>query len=278
MARLFIRKTGIDLINLRTNEQVDINNLRISFKIEKSDTSVANSSTISIYNLNANTRKFVEIPPEVAGKETKEGLYVRLRAGYEGLEKIIFSGDASARNVFEQPDWITELICGDGRNKLRATNFQKSFKKGTPIQSVIQQVVESFAIDIGFIKPNITDETAQFGLSLSGPSKKILDDFAAKYNFIWSIQNNAIQIIDDKTSVPATAIDLSPQTGLLKKPIKKDKGIEFESLLIPNIQPGVLVSLRDNAEFTGIVKVNRVTFEGDNFEGDYKAIVEATPT
>lgn len=276
MAKLYLRKASIKFLNLRTNQALEIGNLRIAFKIEKSETSTSNSSTITIFNLGPNSRKFVEIPPEEPGKETKKGLFVELTAGYEGLEKVIFSGDASAKNKFEQPDWITELTCGDALNRLRVTNFQKSFKKGTPIQSVIQQVVESFQVDIGFIKPTITSDVAQFGLSLSGPSKKLLDDFAAKYNFIWSIQNNAIQITDQSTAVPATAIALSPETGLLKKPVKKDKGIEFECLLIPTLAPGVLVSLSGNEEFSGIVKVNRVEFEGDSFEGDYKATVQAT--
>ena len=272
---LFIRKTALRLTNLRTAQTLNIDNLGIKFTIKKGETSTSNSSTIEVMNLSAKNRKFVEIAPETKGQDTLKGLFVELTAGYEAIQKIIFVGDATAKNMFDPPNWITKLTCEDGGTELRTRNFQRSYASGFPIQTVILDIVRSFNVDVGFIKPVITTDVVKHSMALSDTNKNLLDKFAEQYKFKWSIQNNAIQILDKDIPLPGTAIVIGPKNGLIKSPVKTDKGIEFETLLIPTLVPSALVQLIGNDQFPGFLRINDAEYVGNNITGEYKAKIIA---
>ncbi len=291
--KLFGRQAYATLINMRTAQRLDVTGLRMRFKIEKSVGSDPNQSEIEIFNLSENSRTFANIPviPKTkdqlnapvlksdAGKSDKsniplDGLFVELYAGYEGLTRIICTGNAAGGSLYQSPDWVTKLLVSDGHLHLRHVTFSKSYAAGYSVQRVIMDLLESFGLPIGYVMPFITGDIVEFGLTLSGQNKKLLDGFAAKYDFKWSVQNNAINLFNDKQSLPEV-VRLTPRSGLLSSPVRTDKGLEFDCLLIPLITPGVTVQIGDSSTFQGDCLVQKIQITGDTHGAEWKMHIEA---
>lgn len=275
LQQLFLRRAVIKLVNLKTRDSIKVEGLRIRFDVTKSNSSKPNDGSVEIFNLNEDVRKFCEVPPEVDGKVPKDGLYIEISAGYQALTRQIFAGYASGGSEYQSPDWISKFKLVDGKTEIRTGTFEKSYKAGTPIQTVIMDVVRKLDLPLGYIKSPITNDVVQHGLALSGPIKDILDNFSLKYNFYWSIQSGTVQIMASDESLPGTAVVISPTTGLLSRPLRTEKGLEFDTLLIPHLKPGGLIRLQNNLSYNGLVTVNSVQFSGDTSEGDFKCHIES---
>lgn len=291
--RLFGREASATLYNIRTSQRLDVNTLRMKFQIEKSVSSDPNQSTLEIYNLNKDSRAFANIAPLLApasdaklpvlkgdlGKDSKvkvpkDGLFVELSAGYSGLSRIICTGHASGGSTFQSPDWVTKLLVSDGYLHLRHAVFEKTYQAGYSVQRVILDVLESFGLPMGYVMPFITADVIKFGLTLSDQNKKILDNYAGTYGFKWSIQNNAINLFNQTNPLPETVL-LTPRSGLISTPIRTDKGLEFDCLLIPLIAPGVVVRIGNSQTFEGECLVQKVQITGDTHGNDWKMHIEA---
>lgn len=271
---LFLRRASLLLVNKQTNQQLTIEGLRIKFSLEKNDLSEPNKGTIEIYNLSEKTRNLFNVPPEVKGNETVRGLYVELSAGYRDMTRVIFTGDASSQSFFQSPDWVTKLEVQDGGSTLRTKTFEKSYKDGFPVSQIIMDVVNSFGVPVGYIKPGITSERVKYGASYNGLNKDVMDQFARDYKFKWSIQNNSISIWDGNKGTAGSAVLLSPDSGLIGSPIKTDKGIRFDCFLIPLIVPGCTVRIAGCRSFNGDVIVATQKISGDLEGAEWKISCE----
>lgn len=273
---LFGRQANLVMINKRTNQRLDVSGLRFVFNFERSATSDPNSGTIQVYNLASKSRAFCDIPPEKKGVLTKNGLFVELSAGYQGLVRRILTGNATGRSEYQGPDWVTSIDVLDGGTALRTTTIHKSYGPGFSVNRIIHEVAESFELPIGYIKPVITDDVVQHGLTLDGLNRKILSDFGRRYKFSWCVDNGAINLVDRNLGLPQPAVNLSPKTGLIGSPIKTDKGVNFKCLIIPLIVPECKVRLSGNSIFNGEVLVQRIRYSGDTHGDDWSMDVEAT--
>lgn len=273
---LFLRSAQVVLLNLRTAQRLTIDRLRFKFQVERSVGSQTNQGTLEIYNLSEQSRNFCNIPPEKPGVETKKGLFVELSAGYQNFTRTILTGNAKGGSENMAPDWVTKLEIIDGYTALRTTTIQKSYGAGFSMNRVILDVIQSFGLPVGYVKPVLTTDVVRTGLTLSGLNKRILDDFAATYGFRWSVQNGAINVIDRFGALPQPAVNLTPRTGLIGSPVRTDKGVNFKCLLIPLIVPGGKVRLDQNSVFTGELIVQKAIYSGDTHGQEWTIDVEAT--
>lgn len=89
---------------------------RITFDIEKDDGSNPNKAKISIYNLNEDSRNFIE--------QDKTALI--LQVGYGDNLSVLFFGDLAKNGVTNKrvgPDIITTLEAGDSEEIIRSANI-----------------------------------------------------------------------------------------------------------------------------------------------------------
>lgn len=272
---LFLRKVRCKLINLKTKEFVDVDKLRISFSVKRGSTSTANDGKIEIYNLNEEVRNFTEIAETVDKQVPTDGLFIELYAGYQDVTRQIFTGFASGGSKYESPDWVSTFRVIDGKSPIIEAKFIKSYNAGYPINNVIIDLLKSFKLPIDYIPPVITSDLVKYGLALSGNAKDLLDQYSNKYRFLWSIQNNSILVTFEKLPIPGNIIILTPRSGLLSRPLKTDKGLEFSTLLIPSLRPGILVQIDDDNGFTGTALVNVVDYKGDSHRDKFECFVEA---
>lgn len=260
----------------------DYSGLRCKFTIEKTSESTANTSKIEIYNLNSDSRTFLE------GKEMR----VVLEAGYPGATEILTVGNITrAISVHNHPDWITTIESGDGQRELKDSHLDVSFAPGTTFQAIFLQGVKALGVTLGptvFAIPQI----ATGGFSFSGTAKELMDKLAKRFSLEWSVQDGAVQVSTDGVPLPGIAISVSSTTGLIGNVVKTQvstaeknadsadngnfDGIQFQMLINGEVKPGRLIQVISQ-QANGFYKVRKVVFEGDTHDGPWFANVEAEP-
>lgn len=252
-------------------EGKDFTGLRVKFNVVKTSEANANTSKISVFNLNPDSRSFME----------QQNLVAVLEVGYEppGFDPftgIIAVGDikrGKVKNERQTTDWVTSIEMGDGEKALQEIFFNQAFEKGASVSKVIRDVASSFGKPVNTIV-GLEDKTYKSSLNLSGASKDILTTLTSEVGLEWSIQDDEVQILPPEGSTTDEVLLLSPLTGLISSPIKREKGIEFTGLINPQVRPGRRVFI-ESRDISGEFRVRKVTFDGDTLEGDWKMMVEA---
>lgn len=264
MSLLWDRKAAVTF-GVKGEAGTKVTGLRITFSIEKTMESNANIAKITIFNLNETHRGILE---------NEKDLLVILEVGYGNEISQLFIGDITkAASVNDGKNWITDILAGDGDQELKDATLDKSYKAGTSIKTVIDDSVkaikDSGKIVDGVIQ-GIKDEVYQNGLSVSGLAKNILDDLVGKQGDLeWSIQDNEIQILPELEDTGELATVLSPQTGLIGSPIRREKGIEFAALIVTTkMRPGKVVKI-ESRDLSGLFKIRKAVYKGDTSAGEW---------
>ncbi len=260
MERLWNRYVAVTLGSKEGGDEVRFDRLRVIFQVEKTSESNPNTAKISIFNLSPEGRALAE----------REKAIVILEVGYgENIEQL-FYGDITRAYISRQgPDWVTTVECGDGSDALRSAHIDKSYAPGSDLKQVIRDVAQSF-VDQGKVVMGsllgISSDKAQTGIAVSGGSKQVMDELTAKQNLEWSVQDNTLQVLPKDQDSGLQAVLLTAETGLVGSPVKREidggVGVEFKSLIQPQLVPGRLVQIQSR-EVDGIYKLRTVTFAGD---------------
>jgi hypothetical protein len=270
--QLFKRYIAVTFANKENSEATRFTGLRVIFQVEKNSESTANTAKISVFNLSAKGRALVE----------RKKAVVILEVGYGQKIAQLFYGDITRAYISRQgPDWVTTVECGDGSEALRSVHVDKSYAPGTDLKQVIKDVAQSF-VDQGKVVLGsllgLESETAQAGMALSGGSKTILDDLTAKQGLEWSIQDNTLQVLPKDKDSGLQAVLLTPSTGLIGSPVKREieggSGVEFTALIQPQLIPGRLVMIKSR-EIDGVYKLRAVSFSGDTHGQSFYASAKA---
>jgi hypothetical protein len=249
-------------------EGLSVEDLRITFRVEKTSSSEPNKATIQVYNLNQWSRQRVE--------EKNQALV--LTAGYEDVNARIFVGVVKrVEHRRAPPDIVTEMECADGGVDLETAEFRRSYKAGTSRLRVVKDIITAMPnTDTGPLTASELSGSIPGRLALSGGCRHVLNRLAKSWGFEWSIQDEAIQVLTEATGTvnpQALAVVLSPETGLIGSPTKTDRGAKFKSLLMPTINPGSFVSL-DSAFVKGYYKAESTSDEGDTHGSAWHTEVE----
>ena len=272
MDRLWQRHIAVTIGTKGGGEAVKFDGLRIIFQVEKTSESTANTAKISVYNLSGKGRALAE----------KEKAIVILEVGYGNSIEQLFYGDVTRAYISRQgADWVTTMECGDGSEALRSAHIDKSYAPGTDLKQVIKDVAQGF-VDQGKVVMGsllgIESEKAQGGVSLSGRNKTILDELTAKQGLEWSVQDNVLQILPKDQDNGLQAVLLTPETGLVGSPVKREVegglGVEFKALIQPRLVPGRLVRI-ESREIDGDYKLVEVQFAGDTHADAFYAAAKA---
>lgn len=264
------------IIDVQVGGKLFPNNLRIVFDIVKTNQSVCNSASITIYNLSEDSRGQI--------RELDDDIVVR--AGYReyGGTKLVFAGNILRVNhTYNLPDIMTKIEGGDGIKALREKRQSVSFEEGTSVKDVLDKVSTNLGLTIREIPKEIQGIYEQ-GFSHVGSVKEGLNKVCDRIGAIWSVQDNELQITKDSAASVHAAVKITRVDGLLEKlerlgDARKflidsdaaiDSGYRFRTLLNPDIQPGRKIMLGDQGTF----RVERVQHQGDNFQGEFISIVE----
>lgn len=261
MEYLFDRYAAVTLGNKETGQGKKYEGLRVIFQVEKNSESNANTAKVSIYNLSEAGSALAE----------DEHATVLLEVGYDTRIEQLFQGDVSRAYISRQgADWVTTVECGDGADALRSTHIDKSYAPGVNYNDVINDVVQSFVdqgkVVIGSLL-GVKSEKAQTGIAVSGSSKAVLDDLAARQGLEWYIEGNALYMLEHGADAGLQAVSLTSETGLIGSPIRREvdggMGVEFKSLILPQLVPGRLIRIESRRIDGAFYKLRSVGFAGD---------------
>jgi hypothetical protein len=241
----------------------------ISFNVQKADTSTANTSNITLWNLNAT---------HLSALNEKDCM-VTLRAGYGSHMPLIFTGYIThIETALDGADRATEIEAVDGRVALRDTFVSLSYKGAIGAKKIIEAVASEMGVPVTF---GYNAKFADFsnGYSFVGAGKHALDKLCASTGLVWEIQNGILQVKAKGDTMTREAFVLSADSGLVGIPKKLTEGAEndtaksrpgFEVVYLLNgaISVGDYVKLESKAT-TGYFRVDAVEHDGDNLEGDW---------
>lgn len=266
------RRSGTQILSGYV-QRIIIENLRISFSIQKSESWGTNTASIRIWNLNPTNRNIIK----------DYGDEVTLFAGYEdeNNEQLLFIGDTTkVSHIFEQPDIITSLECGDGERVLNQKLISVSFQANTTIRQVVESVASHMDIDIAYFAPSDSIVYTQ-GYSGVGLAKNVLDKATSALGMQWSIQNKKLIIVPKNGSTNRPPYTINADTGMIGVPERftyKEKdlftggpktGWKVETVLRPEVNPGDRLDIQSKkVDMKGPFRVSIARHQGDT-HGDY---------
>ena len=257
--RLFDR-----VIELRVGD-TDINGLDISFEIEKDETPAPNPCHIEIYNLSASNRAILAKAKHIP---------VLLKAGYKDHVGIIFQGDLiRCQHIKEGPSWKTVLASGDGAMAIQTKRIDKSYAKGTPIKTVVEDLAKQVGLPKASPISHLTelDQLLSRGFMVSGNAMAELTRLLSSKNIQASIQNRSLQFRRFNEPIQKEAVLLSAASGLIDSPeVGSKKELNVRALLMPELLPGRQVMIQSVA-FNGFAVIKKVRFIGSNFSNEWEA-------
>jgi len=257
---------------------IEIEGLRIRFKVEKNLGKEPNKCVIKISNLSAHTRAQLEKLP----------MRVMLHAGYDGVLKLLFTGNL--RQTFsereDRTDIVTTLYVGDGLRAYAHARMNRTYRPPITVKQVLTDAARSMGLQL---PPEINQsvelrQALTSGISMHSPTREVLTRLLAPYNYHWSIQNGQLVILRDEEVRKNAPVLVNQSTGLINSP--KSTGppkprssttapttksqprseIKFQSLLYPDLLPGQQALVQ--SEFLDVrLKVLEVTHEGDTHPG-----------
>lgn len=256
---------------------INLRELKISFDIFKDVSSSANSAEITLWNLTEAHRNAIGRVFDM----------VELEAGYippgsSGNVGTIFKGAVrDVEHTREGPNIKTVISCGDGAKALRKATISKSYPKGTPVKTVVDDLakeMEKHGIARGETKfPEDMQQTFKRPYAVCGLCRDELDTIGRGRRFYWSIQNETFEIVPGDGFVGGVVL-LSPATGMIGTPTITDNGVSVSALLNPEVRPNRRVQIESstlemNAE-DGLYRVSSVNFTGDNMTGPFQMNIE----
>lgn len=264
-----IAGTFVDAVAL-----LDIEDMRIQFKVERSLEKDPNTAQIVVTNLGPQTRAELQA----------KALRVLLSAGYETTMAQIFAGDVrTVDHTHDGPEWNTKIEAGDGERALAHARVNSSHAPGVKLPKVVKTATSAMGLDISDVEDTIDGMDGEYvnGYSARGRASEELERILRRAGYEWSVQDGKLQLFRSGGVTSESVLDIGPDSGLVGSPehgSPAHKGgpptIKVRSLLEPEIRPGRRFQLTANS-FSGLYRALRVTHTGDTAGGDWYTEIEA---
>ena len=239
------------------SEGREFRDIRIRFRVEHKKTGDPNKAMIELFNLSPESAAILQDPAVV----------IRLSAGYE-TPRQIFIGEPVANGVSikrQGVDRIVRIEALDSGKSYQESRIDVTFSTGTTFEEVLESVSDSFGLPFG--ATSVPDHNISYpdGITLSGPSRSIMDNLAESVGADWFINDGVIQFVDNTKAATLTGPLFSVANGnLIGSPAPKDDGaIEMVSLLDPSVRPGTAFRV-ESKQVTGDYTARDVIFAGDS--------------
>lgn len=263
MEKLFER-----IIEVKVGDTL-INGLDIAFEIEMDLEPGPNPCHIEIFNLGEANRNILTNAKKAP---------VLLKAGYKNQVGVIFEGDMiSCRHEKSDTSWKTVLTNGDGAVALQTSRLKKSFAKGTPIKTIVDELIKNLSFPCAKNSQqnlNLVKGELKKGYCANSCTIDELNTLLINFQLKASVQNRALQIVKINTRADGKAINLNSNSGLKNLPQpNSDKTLMVNSVLMAELVPTSIIHV-ESSTFTGFATIQKVRFTGDNFGGCWDAEME----
>jgi hypothetical protein len=247
--RQFLRRA--EVITGVGGNGIEVDDLRIYFKVTKTIGRTPNVATIKIWNLAPDSESLIK----------GEFDDVILNAGYDGNTRGLFRGNIRyAEGYPDGSERILQLDCGDGDRDFQNTPINVTLAAGTTTAQLVDHILSKFqSVKRGTIA--IKDKKHARGRVISAMAPDVLDRVALDSDAHWSFTDGVLHIIPVGSTLPNEAIVITSETGLLETPKRTDKGLQVVCQLNPLIVPNGKIQL-DNKDFRDQVRKQRLKLPG----------------
>lgn len=235
MSYQFDRRCRLVLSN--AEEELEIDQLTIQFEIRKTLLGYPARGRIAIFNLGEETIQRI----------TKLYTTVELYGGYVGAEALLFRGNIT--NYYKSRLSATSafvMVVKSSTSAWEGSSFSKTYRAGTPVATIIKEVAESFqGTIVGQLQVDESWQTSVADSSFTGSSRRSMDQLARDYNFDWNIVEGEVIVTPRKKALEdKPTYIISAATGLIGSPVITDQGVDFRTLLNPDIMLGRKIEMR----------------------------------
>jgi len=262
------------------DNQLEIENCKISFELIKSANAKENTGKIEIHNLTPATRSLI----------TASNSLVRLFAGYaqnKGLVEIGQGDIASVVTSRNKTETITKIHIAEGRQKIKLKPVSLSYDKEVRLFDVLRGLEEKSGFKFKCVAVD-TSAVVQNGYSSMGAVDLVLDELSYNFGFSWSIQGGVILIQGSEQNSSNQIMLLNAESGLIlipemlkKCPCKLTNSSEIppqgiyivHSFLQPHLQIGDLIAV-ESRDVNGRFKIKKITHSGDTRGNDWYSNME----
>lgn len=265
-------QAGLSLLD--TPQSLVIEELQITFDIDKAASSTLDSCKIVLMNISNESREFL-------ASYRDESIYVDLQAGYEDDMKTLFRG--MVRNVSEEREGHisrTTVALQDGYTNVREAYSSFTVFPSSSAFVVFEKLLQDIGLPAGrYVRPTRLLPPEPY--ICHGKTKDCFKKLADDIDYIFSIQDAAVDFLpkDSQATVKNVYI-VSPETGLIGSPkllsnssgklqaAKREpsSGISFKALLNGGLKTNDIIRV-ESREFSGFYRIQKVKHTGD-FRGD----------
>lgn len=281
---LYGRRYRVIVSSLDGQKALDVSQLRCTFECTKVIQMQPQFSTITIYNLSAQTENTI----------ISEGCRVVLEAGYEGEQYgVVFDGNVvqAIRSKEEATTYILTLVAADSDMWMSYSLSAFSMVKGQNSRSALESCASRATIPtkLGSISSQLSESKLTRGKVFFGLTSDYIRQIASSENGTAYVENGEINIIKAEDIHDGEIIELSPETGLINIPVQSEYGVTIKALLNPRIKINSLLhvdnSLVRNQQYEqgqpiysldhdGIYRVIKTKIIGDTRGNDWYTEVE----
>jgi hypothetical protein len=256
-----------------------IADLRIEFKIEKTDTTDPNKGTVKIYNLSNETHNQAAVADN----------HIAIKAGSEDetVATICFGDVLHGNRYRDGMNRVTELEIFDGRTSVMSGRVSLSFAKDTAASTVLQAYLDSIGLAYKGTENLPSGAKFEHGHVHDGMATEGLKKVLNRYDLTYTVQNEMLYILKSGQPAETAGLELTPESGLLTTPqyvtdktgeddIKADPEgrWKFSTMLFPELVPGAACVVKSST-LEGTVKITKAVYQGDNWTGEFRIDIEA---
>ena len=268
----------------------------IEFEVKKDNSKDPNKGYVTIYNLSDETVSYLDA-------NQRESLAIVLEAGFDGENQMLFSGTVE----FVQDKWDgntrqTKMILGDATTNIMTAKTARSYKKGTPLDTVLNDLISDLKLPIGKVV-KFGNKTLQQSMAFTGNAANNLERLARNTGSTFSVQDGAVYWTTQGKRFKNAVFEISAESGMHDSPtpqnpepakrrlekeskkkkrkpepgtdtrpsrarIKEDAGLVVTTELNGAIIPESTIYLKSH-KYTGFYKVVYLTHKGQLEGGDW---------
>ncbi len=253
-------------------DDLDVSELDVSFSVKRTLQARPGTCELKVFNLDAAHR---------AQLTTARRPVVILSAGYDP-PPMLFRGDARKVTLERDgADWVASITAGDGEHAIRTARAAVSFAPGTSVADVVRALGRAMGVGEGNLSAAVAAagivEVLQEGAVVHGAAAAELTRVCASVGLSWSVQDGVLQVLQVGRGLTRTAVELGPDSGLVGSPERgKGSAVKAKALLIPDLVPGRLVSLRSGV-VSGTYRIEAAEYTGDTRGQDWYAALTLRP-
>lgn len=249
---------------------VDVTELSMRFSVSKNLKPEPNKATISVRNLSEATRKLIE---------STRNLTVALYAGYGTSPPAIYVGDVrSASSMVEGPTVVTTVASADKQTTVSNARVNLTLPATATKGDMIKAVGTKLGVGEGNLS-TLASTLATKGIggvatAIYGAANDMMNNVTRASGVEWSVQDGALQLLQQGKALAQSAVRLAPDTGLIGSPSVDAKGVvSVRCLIQADLNPGRLVDVQ-GAFVKGTYRIEEVTYLGDTHGQDWYADIK----